>query len=827
MSKFEYDQFGNVKKIQDPRMVASGNFASVTYNTYDDPLTEKNAINATTTYVRDGIVGSVTQVKNALNQVQGTYTYNTDGSLATASSEGVTTSLTYNALGELTNVSTPDGSVTVQYGAGHTIGKPIQLTDNRNRITTFDYDDWGRLIGTTRSDGATSTTNINVLGWVMSTIDVEGRLTAVTRDAIGRVLTETNPRGDQESYAYDERDRLVLVTNGRGKVTTYTYSPRSEVTKVEFPDAQYEAYKFDGNGNMSRKINGLGQATFYEHDASDNLVEVDYSTLPTTMFTYDIAGRQTAMYDSTGTSTWSYDSDDRLTQLSTPQGVMTYLYDQWGRRTSMTEGTAVTNYTYTTDRLTRIVKSVDGVDTTIGYDNYGRVNAKSDGATASQFGYDALDRLNSIVHRKSSDSSILQQESYVYSPAGNLQTKTVGGVTTTYAYDLADQLLGESRPGYTCLYTYDENGNRKTKQLNGITETYTYDDADKLLYRQVGGVYTNYTYDAAGRTTSISSGGSVRTFNWNEDDRLVSLARTGQPTTSYVYNGFGTRVSKANSNGSRAYKRDGAHVTAGVLSDSVSTMVPGISERSGGTTRHQLADYLGSVKKLTSAGSVTDSMEYDAFGAAVSRTGRTNTQAGFAGSLGYQTDAESEYQLLGHRYYDPAIGRFLTRDPIRDGRNWYAYCENGPLRAVDPDGLQIRQTSVHTPQGVRWLVEQAIEEAAEQALEFAISQVTSGIYIIEKDGKWYVGQSGDLRTRLQSHVSRFGMENVERAKIIQPPAKLKGKTDRETREFWEKATLDHLRLDKGFEVHNIREPVGPKRKSTFLDAMIDLLKRIF
>jgi RHS repeat-associated protein len=80
-------------------------------------------------------------------------------------------------------------------------------------------------------------------------------------------------------------------------------------------------------------------------------------------------------------------------------------------------------------------------------------------------------------------------------------------------------------------------------------------------------------------------------------------------------------------------------------------------------------------------------MEYDAFGAAVSRTGTTNTQAGFAGGWGYQTDTESEYQLLGHRYYDPATGRFLTRDPIRDGSNWYGYCNNNPLTAVDATGL--------------------------------------------------------------------------------------------------------------------------------------------
>ncbi|MDX2064802.1 MAG: RHS repeat-associated core domain-containing protein [Fimbriimonadaceae bacterium] len=60
---------------------------------------------------------------------------------------------------------------------------------------------------------------------------------------------------------------------------------------------------------------------------------------------------------------------------------------------------------------------------------------------------------------------------------------------------------------------------------------------------------------------------------------------------------------------------------------------------------------------------------------------------GCAGNWGYQEDGDSGLQLLGHRYYDPSTGRFLTRDPIKDGRNWYTYCENNPLTAVDPLGL--------------------------------------------------------------------------------------------------------------------------------------------
>ena len=61
---------------------------------------------------------------------------------------------------------------------------------------------------------------------------------------------------------------------------------------------------------------------------------------------------------------------------------------------------------------------------------------------------------------------------------------------------------------------------------------------------------------------------------------------------------------------------------------------------------------------------------------------------GFVAKLGYQTDEDSGLMLLGHRFYDPSIGRFLCRDPIHAGANDYAYCDNNPVSAVDPSGEQ-------------------------------------------------------------------------------------------------------------------------------------------
>ena len=39
------------------------------------------------------------------------------------------------------------------------------------------------------------------------------------------------------------------------------------------------------------------------------------------------------------------------------------------------------------------------------------------------------------------------------------------------------------------------------------------------------------------------------------------------------------------------------------------------------------------------------------------------------------------------RYYDPAVGRFVSQDSAQDGRNWFAYCKNDPINRADPSGL--------------------------------------------------------------------------------------------------------------------------------------------
>jgi RHS repeat-associated protein len=109
------------------------------------------------------------------------------------------------------------------------------------------------------------------------------------------------------------------------------------------------------------------------------------------------------------------------------------------------------------------------------------------------------------------------------------------------------------------------------------------------------------------------------------------------------------------------------------------------------------ADLIGSTRLMSHAvGALSpgSQAEYTAFGELI--PGSASHRYGYAGAYGYQTDADAAdgpgafpFIHVGARYYDPATGRFLQRDPIgiRGGYNVYAYVRNSPAIFVDPSGF--------------------------------------------------------------------------------------------------------------------------------------------
>ena len=70
------------------------------------------------------------------------------------------------------------------------------------------------------------------------------------------------------------------------------------------------------------------------------------------------------------------------------------------------------------------------------------------------------------------------------------------------------------------------------------------------------------------------------------------------------------------------------------------------------------------------------------FGNVRSQTGSSANEYTYAGE---QTDS-TDLQYLRARYYDPAVGRFMSQDPLPLLQR-YAYVGNNPANFVDPTGL--------------------------------------------------------------------------------------------------------------------------------------------
>ncbi len=109
-------------------------------------------------------------------------------------------------------------------------------------------------------------------------------------------------------------------------------------------------------------------------------------------------------------------------------------------------------------------------------------------------------------------------------------------------------------------------------------------------------------------------------------------------------------------------------------------------ERHGSTIAYYAQDQVGSVvATVDPQGQVTARLKYDSYGTITSSSG-TLPDYRYAGLYAHP---QSGLYLATYRAYDPKIGRWLSRDPIRElgGINLYGYVEGNPSSRIDPQGL--------------------------------------------------------------------------------------------------------------------------------------------
>jgi RHS repeat-associated protein len=260
--------------------------------------------------------------------------------------------------------------------------------------------------------------------------------------------------------------------------------------------------------------------------------------------------------------------------------------------------------------------------------------------------------------------------------------------TTAYGYDRLYRLTSATATGGdSTSYAYDPVGNRMTRTRNGTPTSYAYDRADRIT--GAGGV--SYTVNAAGNLTA--RGGDA--FGYDQANRLTS-ATVGGVSSQDAYDGDGKRASQTVGAATTRYVYD---VNAGLpmlLDDGARKYVWGLglayaTDMGGAVQAVHHTDGLGSARALTnSAGAVTDTYQTDEFGMPTVTTGGSVQPFGYTGE---QLDGETGLVYLRARMYDPAIGRFVQRDPYA-GRigspqslHRYTYVQNNPVSATDPSGL--------------------------------------------------------------------------------------------------------------------------------------------
>jgi RHS repeat-associated protein len=399
--------------------------------------------------------------------------------------------------------------------------------------------------------------------------------------------------------------------------------------------------------------------------------------------------------DSDGNRTdYRYDGSGRLDGVWTPNyDFLQFERDGAGRITRKSYPNGVTaSYSWNPDNSLQQVSHALGTtilaQSAYGYDGYGSRNALTEtlsGLPTLGYGYQ-YDGLNRLIQVDNGTAG--QRENYGYDALGNRVQKQIGNpvaTTTAYKYDAANQLteIHQSSLAGTLLEAdlYDGSGNR-IKQCAGTGVT---------------------------RPSNAScTGSSQATQGWNSFGQLSEYA--GTVTASYEYDDQGRRIQKTEGAATTHILYDGADIhgeyaTPSALPTAVYTFAQGIDKPlsritgttslPGATARYYHEDGLGSLiattgQTMTPTPDLT-TQRFNAWGSKLAGSGTVPT-------FGY-TGREPDITGLMYyraRYYDPAFGRFASRDPIGllGGVNRYGYVDGSPTNWIDPSGLTLDDVNI-------------------------------------------------------------------------------------------------------------------------------------
>ena len=278
-------------------------------------------------------------------------------------------------------------------------------------------------------------------------------------DTLDRLTSETDVWGNTLTYGYDAQGNRTSLRDPDLVETHYAFDElnRLETLTLEYgtPSPQTVTYEYLPNGLKDRVRNPNGTATTYGYDAASRMTSIVHTGPSGVVSSYDYQygpnGNRTQQIEQnagrTETTLYDYDLTNRLKTVTYEAGTaaasqVNYAYDLVGNRL--------------TERTVQLEGSILTKD--LVYD------------------YDAINRLGTIDDLLGTDDV-----AYVYDPNGNTLSKTKGGVTTEFKYDLRNQ-LSEVLQGPSVLgrYGYDYENLRILKIGDDGIRRYTYDQLSTI-----------------------------------------------------------------------------------------------------------------------------------------------------------------------------------------------------------------------------------------------------------------------------------------------------------------------------------------------------------
>ena len=514
------------------------------------------------------------------------------------------------------------------------------------------------------------------------------------------------------------------------------------------------SYTWDGKGRKkSYSIDGVQQATYSYGGYSESSGNITYGTSTQNLADGTVmVTSKTGVADSTGrvkvTESVKADgttifstlyNEDGLTEQVTDgvSGVTSYTYDSYKNVTKIAAATLTENYTYNAySELTQKVLSgaVDQAYTYVYKDNAAHdleyvgidgykfyplsdVNGRNTGREI----YSGENRIAAeyITYRKAGDhatnmpasiwfgtgKNIKDSIKYKYDTCGNIaEIMQNGHLVARYKYDSLNRLIREdNKPmNKTVIFTYDTAGN--------ITErceyAYTSKDGEELSELAC----THYSYDYEGDRLVNYNGESIAynvlgnptSYRGNATEWQYGTRLTKFGDTTFTYDGAGRRVSKGNI--SFTYDSDGRLIKQSNGLEFIYDNSGVIGVKYNNAQYFYRRDCQGNIIALIdSSGAVVVEYKYDAWGnheaEVASEEYVTLANLNPFRYRGYYYDSETGLYYLQTRYYDPEVGRFISRDSIEYadpeticGLNLYAYCGNNPVMNVDPTGCSWMDT---------------------------------------------------------------------------------------------------------------------------------------